>query len=259
MLKIGFFVFITLVFLSSFGISMHESELERFWAIYSKWASEHLEYECDVSPEMQVVHSRYRLWQIKQESGRVDSILKMTVDIPIFHESYVFLDDYGRKVIYFPEINRTILFCLDKNLDSGIKASSLVISGLFGNLKLAKKFLIFQELSETDEGIVFDMIVDVKKMKSVGLVSKRVEASEIRLIFSLKQSGELVRMSRQFDDGDLEVLYFNYVSFSSNEVRESFPKIENRSSRSISLGFTYQDALEEIERVRKHAEVLGDR
>jgi len=235
---------------------MRESELERFWSIYSKWASEHLEYECDVIPEMQVAHSRYHLWQIKQESGSVDSILKVTSDIPIFYEAYIFLDEYGQRVTYFPEINRAALFCIDKDLDSGLEANPLVITALLGNLKLVKKVLISQKLSETDEGIVFDMIVDVKKMKAAGLVPERVEASEVRLIFSLKKSGELVRMSRQFDDGDLEVLYFDYISFSPNEVHESFPKIENRSSRNIAPDFTCVDALEAIKRMRQCAETL---
>jgi len=183
----------------------------------------------------------------------------MTVDTPIFHEVYIFLDDYGRKVTYFPELNRAALFCLDKNLDSELEANSLVISTLLGNLKLVSKFLISEELSETDEGIVFDMTVDVKKMKAVGLVPERVDASQVRLIFSLKKSGELVRMSRQFDDGDLEVLYFDYVSFSPDEVRENFPKIENLSGRSIATDFTYTDALEEIKRVRENSESLGDK
>jgi len=256
MLKIGFFVFIILTSLSYFDFSIRGSKFERFWAIYSKWALDHLEYECNVSPEMEVVHSRYRLWQIKQESGRVESILKMTWDFPISHEAYISLDDYGRKVTYFPEINRTVLFCIDKNLDSELDANTLVLSALLDKLKLAKKFLIFEELSETDEGIVFDMIVDVKKMKAAGLVPERVAARQVRLIFSLKKSGELVRMSRQFDDGDLEVLYFDYVSFSSDEVRESFPEIESRGSRSIAPDFTYKDALEEIGRVRQRSASL---
>jgi len=257
MLKIGFFVFVTLSLWCSFDISIRESKLERFWSIYSKWASEHPEYECSIYPEMQVVHSTFRLWQVKQESGRVDSVLKMMSDSPISHEVYIYLDDYGRKVTYFPEINRVILSCFDKKLDSKVETNSLVISALFGNFKLVKRFLIFEKLSETNEGVVFDMIVDVKKMKSAGLVSEQVDVSEIRLVFSLKESGELVRMSRQFDDGDLEVLYFDYISFFPDEVRESFPNIGSLRSRSISSDFTYKDALEEIERMRQHSEPLG--
>jgi len=259
MLKIGFSVFIILTLLSFGGTSRTGDQLERFWRVYSKWASEHPEYECYVNPEMQVVHSRFRLWQIKQDSGRVDSVLKVMSDIPICHEVYISLDDYGRKVTYFPEVNRTVLFCIDKAIDSELEANSLVMSALLDNLKLVKKFLVFEELSETDEGIVFDMIVDVEKMKAAGLVPGRVKASEVRLVFSLKKSGELVRLSRQFDEGDLEVLYFDYVSFSSEEVRESFPKIENRSTRGISPNFTYMTAIEEIKRVRQYSEALGDK
>jgi len=259
MLKIGFFVFIALALWSSFYISIQEGKLERFWHLYSKWASEHPEYECSIRPEMQIVHSTFRLWQIKQESGRVDSILKVTADFPISHEVYVFVDDHGREMTYFPEVNRTILFCLDKNLSSETEVGPLVGSALLGNLKLVKKFLIFEELSETDEGGVFDMIVDIKKMKAAGLVPERVEASKLRLVFSLKKSGELVRMSRQFDSGDLEILYFDYVSFSSDEVRKSFPKIENRSSFNVIPEFTYTSVLEEIMKVRSRLQVLGDK
>jgi len=259
MLRIGFPISIILTLLFSFGAPRTGDRLDRVWHLYSKWASKHPEYECRVSPEMQVVHSRYRLWQIQQESGRVDSILKMTGDSPISHESYVFLDDYGRKVIYFPELNRTVLFCLDKNLGSELEGNSLVISALLSNLKLVKRFLVFEELSETDEGIVFDMIVDTKKMKVAGLVPERVEASKVRLIFSFKKSGELVRLSRQFDEGDLEVLYFDYVSFSPDEVRKSFPKIENRNCFSIIPDFTYSDALKEIKRVRQNVDDLEDK
>jgi len=259
MLKIGFSVFIILTLLSFGGTPRAGDQLERFWRVYSKWASEHPEYECRVTPEMQVVHSRFHLWQIKQESGRVDSISKVMGDIPICHEVYVSLDDYGRKVTYFPEVNRTVLFCLDKAIDSELEANSVVMSALLDNLKQVKKFLVFEELSETDEGIVFDMIVDVKKMRAAGLVPERVEASRVRLVFSLKKSGELVRLSRQFDEGDLEVLYFDYVSFSSDEVRESFPRIENRSTRGISPSSTYMAALEEIKRVRQHSEALENK
>jgi len=153
--------------------------------------------------------------------------------------------------MYFPEINKTVLFCLDKNIDSALEANSLIVSAFWGSLKRMSKFLIFEELSETDEGIVFDMIVDIKKMKAAGLVPKRVEASEVRLIFSLKKSGELVRMSRQFDEGDLEVLYFDYVSFSPDVVRESFPRVESRVRCSATPDLTYSDALEEIKRLRE--------
>jgi len=241
---------------SPFCISRKGAQLECFWRIYSEWALAHSEYECSIIPEMETVLHRFRLWQIKQESGRVDGVLKMMVDFPISYDSYIYLDSCGREVIYFPEINKTILFCIDENLNSELEDNSFVVSTLLGNLELVKRFLVFEELSETDGGIVFDMIVDIKKMKAAGLAPERVEASEVRLIFSLKKSGELVRMSRQFDEGDLEVLYFDYISFSSDGVRESFPKIENRSSYSTVADFTYAAALEEIRRVRQHSDVL---
>jgi len=256
MLKFGFFSFIILAVYFPFCISRKGSQLEHFWRIYSEWASTHSEYECSIIPEMETVLRRFRLWQIKQESGRVDGVLEMMVDFPISHDSYLYLDSCGRKLIYFPEINRTALFCLNKTPDSDLEGNSFVVSPLLGNLELAKRFLVFEELSETDEGIVFDMTVDIKKMKAAGLVPERVEASEVRLIFSLKKSGELVRMSRQFDDGYLEVLYFDYISFSSDDVRESFPKIENRSSHSIIPSLTYTAALEEIRRERQLPDVL---
>jgi len=259
MLKIGFSVFVILTFLPILDVPRAGEQLDRFWRVYSQWALEHPEYECAVSPEIEIVHSRYRLWQIKQESGKLDGVLKVTADFPVSHEAYIFLTDDGQRMIYFPEINRTILFCLDRSLGSESETGSFDLSAFFLNLKLIKEFLIFEEFSETNEGFIYEMILDAEKMRGDGLLPKRTEVREARFIFTLKKSGELVRMSRQFDDGELEVLYFDYISFSSDEVRESFPKIEDRRSRNIMPDSTYTAALEEIKRVRQNSEALGEK
>jgi len=256
MLKVGFITSVLLVFLSFLGMPKPGSQLDRFWLVYLQWASEHPVYECRVSPEIQVVHSTFHLWQIKKESGALDSILKITADFPISHEVYVSWDDRGRKRIYFPEIDRAILFCLDRNMASDLEADSFGVLDFFGDLKLIKKFLIFEELVETDEGIIFEMILDAEKMRGADLLSKRTEVRAARFIFTLKKSGELVRMSRQFDEGDLEVLYFDYISFSADEVYARFSKVKKCRSRNLMPDLTYTDALEEIKRVRQHSEAL---
>jgi len=258
MLKIGFFI-VMLTLLSPFGAPRAEDKLDRVWRFYSKWASEHLEYECTVSPEMENVHTRFRLWQIKQGRGEAESILKANFAFPISHETYIFWNEDGRRMIYFPEINRTIFSCLDQEPDSELGPSSFGISTFWGSLKQIKKFLVFEDLIETDESIIFEVILDAERMRDSGLLPERPGVGEARFIFAFKKSGELVRLSRQFDNGDLEVLRFDYVTFSSDEVRESFPKIKNLCRRNIVPGFTYAAALEEIKQLRRHSEILGDK
>jgi|GEM_PF-4611074 len=81
---------------------------------------------------------------------------------------------------------------------------------------------------------------------SEGVIPKGTEVEDVRLILTSEKDGQPTSTSRQFDNNESEILCFNYLSFSSDEVHATFPKIEDRSSSNITPDFTIKDALEEI-------------
>jgi len=245
-LKIGLCYFFSLSIPFGVLIGQEGASLDRFEEIYSQWANEHPEYECELKPQLEVVNFTLHLWQIKKAPCEFDSIYRINSTVPISYEAYIFMTDEGDQVMNFPETHRTILLYPQRETGSvsGMLATGMV--DLSSKWSFMKPFLIFESLNEEEDSVLFEMILDIKKMGDAGVIPVSTGVSKLRMIFSLAKDGKISRISRQFDDDALDVLCFDYISFSSEEIRNSFPDIDSRSSGSITPGWSIKDAIDEI-------------
>jgi|GEM_PF-794494 len=246
MFKIFIFSFLSLPFSLALLVGQDGTKLDRFEEIYSRWATDHQEYECEMKPELDIVNSKLHLWQIKKDSGELDSVFRINSDTPISYEAYIFITDEGDQVMNFPETHRTILLYPKREMGLNLREIFAGASDSSTKWSLMKPFLIFEKLNEGGNSTIFEMILDVKKMEDAGVISVGSNVHELRIIASLEGDGMISKVSRQFDDDEVETLSFEYISYSSKEVRDSFPCIEDRSSGSITPDWSIKDAIDEI-------------